>query len=238
MPPKAMWETGDRPRGHEFVSCEKCNRGTSAADSVAAMFSYLRLDGEFSEKERTKLSEVMRSVNKRVPGLGDRLWTKAEIKLTRGKGGVLTPTYLVHVDDAVANEVLGVFDAKVGMALFRQHTGSALPLHGAVSATWFGNAGISKELAEQILSFLPSWGELRAGSNSSIGKFEYKYGSHASGDLVIALASFRNSLHTFTIAAAEEALLDEVSWQANTTSVFRPGTLVDRLRAAGLRTTT
>ena len=232
MPPRLLWDSEPRPRGHEFVSCQNCNRATSAADSVAGMMAYIRSDGGITESEFKKIQNIMKSVNERVPGLGERLLDNSEKVLVQSLSGLLRPAYRVQLDDDVANEVLGVFAAKVGMSLYRQHIGKALPLEGAVMTSWFGNIGISMSEANAMLEKLPLRGELKHGMNNARGKFDYRYGAHVSGDLLMALASFRNSLHVFVIAVSKAEMLKNLPMITNTTTVFRPGTLVDRLKKA------
>lgn len=234
MPPNIMWESGERPRGHEFVCCKNCNRGTSAADSVAGMMAYVRQDGTTTEKETEKIKKIMVSVNERVPGLGDRILSKAKMVMVRSPSGLLRPAYQIHIEDKVATEVLGVFAAKLGMGLYREHMGKALPLEGCVMTTWFANSGLTMDQANAILDNLPVQGELKQGKNNAQGKFDYRYGAHASGDLLMALASFRDSLHIFVIAVSNEELLNNITWMTNTTSKFKPGSLVERLKAVGV----
>jgi hypothetical protein len=89
------------------------------------------------------------------------------------------------------------------MALYYEHTREPLPAGGAVFTMWFLNAGLSNEVADGILSILPTYSTLTQGRRrNASGQFDYRYNSD-DRSIVAALSHFHGNVHFLTLAFAE-----------------------------------
>jgi hypothetical protein len=66
-----------------------------------------------------------------------------------------------------------VFGAKLAMALYREHVGTALPLDGAVWCQFALNAGMTQGHVEARLKILPLQETLKQGSKKVDDQFVY-----------------------------------------------------------------
>lgn len=204
MPPRTMFKEKLRLSGLEFGSCRSCNGGTSAADLVASFVARLDPDGSAEDwlfreaigrtgKLRQMAPEVLREIFR----------TRNEREVWhRNAGGILERKVRVRANGPFLSAYLNVFAAKMGMALYREHAGSALPLDGVVQAHFFLNAGLAQETADTILRVLPVAATLQQSKQTASGQFAYRYNSDGKS-IVAALAQFHRGLYTFTIASGE-----------------------------------
>ena len=135
MPPVAMFRDRHRPGAMEYGACKSCNEGTRGSDAVAALiarFHPLNDSGGWQEEEIRKL---IRAVDTRAPGVREELSLPGKFRsglIQRQASGLYQRVVRLVVDGPKATAHLGVFGAKLGMALYREHVGAALPLDGAV----------------------------------------------------------------------------------------------------------
>ncbi len=59
-----------------------------------------------------------------------------------------------------------MFGAKIGMALYREYVGVALPLESEVLVTWSLNVGFRSEVEERMLNSLPGLGRIEQGKKT------------------------------------------------------------------------
>lgn len=195
MPPIGMFRKRDRASGMEFATCAACNNGTSAADLVASFMARIdpnatRGDWRFQEAlaQRTMLMEL-------APGFLTELLSPARVEAVLvNTNGVLVRQAMVKADGPLAKAYLDVFSAKLGMAMYREHTNSRLADHGGVQAWWYLNFGLATKGAEQLLSIMPVTGRLAQGRKTSDGQFNYRYNTD-NKSIVVALVSFHDNLH-------------------------------------------
>jgi hypothetical protein len=206
MPPLSLFRKRDRPSGLEFASCKACNNGTSAADTAVAFFS--RIDRFGDDVTTWKVQEAAKhlgAMGALAPGFKKELFDQEKDALLRTPAGILVPVAEIHAGP-ISQSLLHVFGAKLGMALYREHAGHALPLDGCVHVMWFLNNGLSQETADGILRILPVHNTLRQGKRrSASGQFDYRFNSDDKS-IVAALSHFHSNIHFFTIAMAEPSL--------------------------------
>lgn len=229
MPPKAMFKGKSRPSGMEFASCGYCNSGTSAAELVASFFARL---SPFDERYGGAFSEAAASMGKltrSAPGVIEELARpeKKEEVWLRGPGGILRRTIKIDADGPLLNAHLTVFAAKLGMALYREHVGEALPLNGVVLTQCFLNAGLAQSTADIYLRILPLAETLRQGTFQVKNQFAYRFNTDKRS-VVAALATFHSNFHVFVIATTMPALY-EVLKKMPHSEILRPGELVARM---------
>lgn len=222
MPPISMFHTRQRPKGMEFASCEACNNGTRAADTVAAFFARIS-----QHEDSLMIAEAMklrRSVSRLAPGVAQEFFrpenTSAEWFQTRG--GILKPMIVVRSDGPLTKRYLQIFAAKFGMALYREHVGEPLPLHGAVHVIFFLNAGLAEDTVLGMLVKLPLRNALQQGSFQVPRQFAYRYNTDKKS-IVAGLAGFHSNLHLFVMATSEPDFYEVPP--NNRTCMIRPGEL-------------
>jgi hypothetical protein len=148
----------------EFAACRECNTGTSGADIVAAFYS--RISQSDNPEMTAEASALRGKLLKFAPGVFEefRRLDKTRNVWQRSTSGLYKRMIAVHMDGLLTNAYLTVFAAKLGMALYREHVGAALPLDGGVQLQCFLNAGLAQRTAEGILRKLPGHGTLKQGS--------------------------------------------------------------------------
>jgi hypothetical protein len=234
MPPIAMFHSRQRPKGMEFASCESCNNGTRAADTAAAFFARIsQYEAPLMISESIKLR---RSLSHLAPGVAKEFFRpdKTSAQWVRTRGGVLKPMVVVQNDGPLTRRMLHVFAAKFGMALYREHVGEPLPLHGAVHVIFFTNAGLAEHTVLGMLPMLPMRNTLQQGSFQVPKQFAYRYNTDQR-TIVAALAGFHANLHVFAMATSEP---DFYKVPPNDrTCMVRPGELLGLMQSAILRPT-
>jgi hypothetical protein len=234
MPPIGMFRARSRPSGMEFAACTECNIGTSGADLVAAFFA--RISQSENPRMIAEAASLRGKLEKLAPGvLAEFLQpTSRRDAWQRTPSGVLKPMIVVNMDGPLTKSYLTVFGAKLGMALYREHTGVALPLDGAVQIMCFMNAGLAQRTGDEILKKLPIAETLRQGKFMVPEQFAYRYNTDARS-IVAALAGFNSNLHIF-MAATSQPDFYHFPIAAPHFQLVRPGQLTKILpsKAAGL----
>jgi hypothetical protein len=141
--------------------------------------------------------------------------------------GILKRYVTIQPSGPLTKAYLTVFAAKLGMALYKEHTGEPLPLTGGVHTAWFLNAGLSRQTGDAILSKMPIYGSLKQGAFFLPEQFAYRFNTDGKS-IIAALAGFHSNLHVFTLATSDQQFFDLPP--INVTADFvRPGELVNRV---------
>jgi hypothetical protein len=206
MPPLSLFKGRHRPHGLEFGTCYSCNNGTRAADTAVAFFA--RIDRFGDDPAAWKVQEALkhlRSMGTLAPGFSNELFDQERDALLRTPAGILVPVAEIHAGP-ISQSLLHVFGAKLGMALYREHAGHALPVDGGVHVMWFLNNGLAQETADAMLRILPIHSTLQQGPRKNAsGQFDYRFNSDEKS-IVAALSQFHSNVHFFTLAMAEPSL--------------------------------
>jgi hypothetical protein len=235
MPPKSMFRGSSRPSGMEFAACAACNNGTSASDLVASFIARLRSDDVPDAWEIREANDRKSMLELKAPGVIRELFHPDKSReLWRSTGtGVLTRAVEVKADGPLLRGYLTTFATKMGMALYREHVGTPLPMHGAAFTQWFLNAGLAQKTGDTLLTILPGAGTLRQGTFQVGEQFAYRFNSDQRS-IVAALVRFHQGLYVFTIATSEP---EKYSLQRSgpTTAIARPGALNGLMPPKGRR---
>lgn len=231
MPPISMFQRRQRLGGLEFASCESCNVGTKSADVIAGFISRLQPTGGASGLMFEESFRLLGTIEQIAPGFRAEFCRREKAKetLVKSSGGVLFKAVQVHADGPILRRNMTVFAAKLGMALYREHVGAALPIGGGVYTKWFLNAGLSDNEAKAMLSKMPIPGELKQGQKTSTTQFAYRYNCDGKS-IVMALAGFHSNLHIFSLATSWPEKLEFLLKDPHMDFV-ETGTLVSRLEA-------
>jgi hypothetical protein len=65
MPPIAMFDDNQRPKGLEFPACRDCNNGTRLSDTVASLLARTYPDAQTPDD----LERLLSGVRNNIPGL-------------------------------------------------------------------------------------------------------------------------------------------------------------------------
>jgi hypothetical protein len=231
MPPRAMFRSTHRPSGLEFGTCTSCNNGTSAADLVASFVARLiQGNDDPNEWHHTEARAKLRTLRLKAPDFLLELFRPDKNKeiWRPSPGGVLTKAVSVHADGPHTKAYLDVFAAKLGMALYREHVGTPLPVVGGVQSRWFLNAGLAQEAADSVMRIMPLFSTLKQGGFSRPGQFGYRYNCDLKS-IFAALAWFHSGLFVFTIAAADPDTYNLRRLPDRHSHFFQPGQLVDHM---------
>jgi hypothetical protein len=88
---------------------------------------------------------------------------------------------------------MSVFAAKLGMALFREQVGHALPEGGAVWSQFYLNAGMNRQIMESTLAIMPTFQTLRQGGKTTSGQFGYRFNCDEKS-VIAAISTFHENL--------------------------------------------
>ena len=216
----------------EFASCKRCNEGTRAADLVASFFSRLSRAGDMAIVEEAIARKP--KMKQLAPGVLDELFRpdKEEQQWIR-EHGVLKPFIALHADGPITKAYLTVFAAKLGMALYRKHVGSALPVAdgSGVYTQWFLNAGLAQTAADRMMKILPLHSTLRQGSFVVSEQFIYHYNCDQKS-IVAALASFHSNLFAVVVATSKPEVF-KISTKGETSDFVESGLLLEKMPNAG-----
>ena len=229
MPPRAMFVSKFRPSGFEYAACRECNKATSPADLVASFFARLNKSYGGDRRLIIEACALRDKVAKRAPGVLEELFRPEKRKRVwlRDSGLVASAFVQINADGPLTMAYLTVFAAKLGMALYREHVGHALPLTGGVHINWFLNAGLAQRTAEGILRILPVAGTLRQGAVQFPEQFVYRYNCDGR-TIVAALAGFHSNLFVLVIATSTPEFF-KMPFPVPHSDFVRPGELVARI---------
>ena len=133
----------------------------------------------------------------------------------------------LRTEGPLLDAYLTVFAAKMGMALYREYCGAALPLEGGVQTQYFLNAGLAQRTAEAMLSRLPGLGTLKQGKLHAGAQFAYRFNYDACS-IVAALIGFHSNFHIFIIATSTPSLF-QIPFKVPNSDFVRPGELLARV---------
>jgi hypothetical protein len=193
MPPIAMFDDNQRPKGLEFPACRDCNNGTRLSDTAASLLARAYPDA----KRPNDLERLLRGVRNNIPGLleemhvgdaGDR-----DIPSMPAGASVL------RVNGSILRKHIDVFGAKLGLALHFEAHRSPVPPAGGVQTMFFTNASALRgELPNELIQLMPAPRTLKQGKREVGDQFKYSWALTEEKRHSAFYATFRQS---FAIAA-------------------------------------
>lgn len=232
MPPLQIFKDRRRPNKFEFAACEECNHGTRGADTFASLLSRISpTDGSFLASKQGR--DLIRTAKKDARDAYTEVFSMSGHNhlWSADQGHILTKKAVIKVNGPRAKSYLDVFCAKLGMAIYRQHTGTPLPSDGGVETVWHLNSGLTKEAFETYVKILPIMGTMNQGTFYVTEQFAYRYNSNGS-DIVAALVGLNSNLHIFILATARPkfyGIPSKLVGHFRSSNFIRPGQLLMRL---------
>jgi hypothetical protein len=226
-----MFVGRQRASGLEFATCEQCNVGSRAADVVASFMAFISPREIANDPLLPELVRIKAAVNQYAPGLiPELLDSNPQRKWRWTPKGLVAPHVQIQADGPILYNHLATFSAKMAMALYRQHVGVPLPLDGAVYTTHYLNSGLSKEVLEASLGIMPLFDNLKQGTKTSSGQFDYRYNCDEKS-ILGAIVSLHSNLHILLFATSDPTTYGGLLSSARHMTTSRPGTFLDRLQA-------
>jgi len=231
MPPVSMFRDRQRPGAMEYGACKSCNEGTRGSDAVAALIARLHPHSESGGWQKGEIRNLIRTVEIRAPGVREELSRQDKFLsgwMQRPESGLYQRMVRLVVDGPNVTAHLGVFGAKLGMALFREHVGVALPLEGAVWTQFATYAGMTQVALNARVEKLPIQGTLSRGRKNVGDQFVYRYNCDAH-TAVAAVVQFHRGLWFTIFAASDQKIIELFTRQEiqrlPASSLARPGGL-------------
>jgi hypothetical protein len=157
MPPIAMFDRRQRPKGLEFPTCAECNHGTSQTDLVASLFGRVYPDSE-NDTGRSELKKLLSAVDNNVPGLIDEMLEDemGQIRARQIIPNMPPGSTLLRAKGPILTRHMRTFGAKFGLALHFEAHSSFVPQEGGVQPMYFTNVNAALgELPMEIINRLP-----------------------------------------------------------------------------------
>ena len=232
MPPVGMFRDRQRPGGMEYGACKSCNEGTRGSDAVASWFARLHPDNDAASWQEKEIRKLKSAVNAKAPGVLEELSRPEKFDYGWGTGfgsNVLRKFARVHADGPRVKAHLSIFGAKLGMALYREHIGVALPLDGAVWSECALSGGMTAQELTARVEKLPIQTTLSRGRKNVGDQFAYRY-NRDERTFVAAVVQFNRSLWFTIFASSNERIvnffLEQETSPLPASVVVRPGGLL------------
>lgn len=175
-PPIGIFDGRKRPKGLEFPCCKMCHEGTRAMDNIACAMSRLYPIAD-TEEQRSEIRKYIRALanNHREIALlfarhEDVIWWEGRL------------ANVVHFpDESELNTAMNAFAARVGIALFYEVAGFALPPEASILCRWYSNYDVASE--DFPTEFVESLGLIRTLSQGNANVFDqFKWAAARTAD--------------------------------------------------------
>ena len=232
MPPRGMFRDRQRPSAMEFGVCYSCNAGTRGSDAVAALMARLHPDNGVGTWQAKDIQGLRSAIDRYAPGVREEMSTPGKFRYelaARARSGLLQKVVRVHADGPLVKAHLSIFGAKLGMALYREHIGVALPYHGAVWTQFALSAGMSQEHLDARVERLPLFETLRQGRKHVADQFMYRFNCDER-TVIAAVAQFHRGLWFTLVASSDQKIIElfsrPESLKLPASALVRPGELL------------
>lgn len=233
MPPRSMFKDSYRPKGMEFAACQICNSGTRGADALAGMVARMSLDDSAWKVE--ELGKLTGSVAQQASAALDEIAnTKSNRTYMLYPDGYYRTVFTLDVKGQAVARHIGAFGAKLGMALFRELTGHALPPDGLVWTHWTFNGAMTPAKLEAMTSIMPAGATLSQGKVQVSEQFYYRYNSDGVKTVAVT-AGFHEALWIMAIVSADAEIVRNLrkDTRLQPAAVVQPGGLLELLSGGG-----
>jgi hypothetical protein len=186
--------------------------------------------GKKAGRQRKSASSYQRLIREEMslPGKFNHEWMR------RPGSGLLQQVIRVHLDSPLVKAHLGIFGAKLAMALYREHVGVALPLDGAVWCQFALNGGMTEESLNARVEILPLHKTLRQGDKNVGDQFAYRYNCDER-TVIAAVVQFHRGLWLTIFASSDQRIIELFNkpefLQLPASVMVRPGNLFSLLPA-------
>jgi hypothetical protein len=237
MPPKQFFPGKIRPKGMEYRCCSTCNSATKGAEAVASFISKISMDDDYFDWGSPQGERQLHALVLNAPSTIIDLFGYPKEVYMENAYYAFTRFMIVELNrDNVASH-LDVFSAKLGLALFFEHTRTALPSDGAVFSFWMSNKEAAARNAESMFNILPGYSTIKNGKNTAESTFGYRYNTNGKS-IIASMSYFNESLYIANVAFTSEfsqleILLMDKFGHFGSASILRKGELATYKRSGG-----
>lgn len=222
VPSIQMFSLRRRPKGLEFPACEECNHATRLHEQVAAMLGRVYPDGPTKAHEQ-EIERIMRSVQTNSPGVLEEMMPsprqKQHFEQLKSAGRIVGAGAL-NCSGPLVNRSIGIFGAKLGLALYYFFTSRIIPVAGGVAVRWYSNFDkMEGKIPEEFLKVLGPRQTLVQGSWDVGDQFNYASAITENKKMAVFFSTFRKSFAVVSLASDDVSVFCELK---NNQS-FRPG---------------
>ena len=207
MPPIAMFDGRQRPKGLEFPTCRECNNGTSRSDQVASLMGRVYPDAE-KQQGRDEIKRLLSGVSNNVPGLLQemQMGRAAQKFALRDIPSMPSGSGVLRANGPILSNHMRVFGAKLGFAFHFEAHESPVPPEGGVQPMYFTNVNVARaELPMDLINLLPEPRTLRQGQREVSAQFQYSWRVTEEGRHSLFYAVFRSSFAVAAVTALDRA---------------------------------
>lgn len=134
VPAKIIFPDKKRPKGLEFPACSRCNRQTSADETLLAFVSRFAGSRRLNaQRDFNRQNDIIRSISQSCPGLLERMnggWVWAKEK------GILMPAGSIDVDQPEIHFALCRVAAKLALAIYYYKVRSPASIGSLINTQW------------------------------------------------------------------------------------------------------
>lgn len=209
LPPIAMFDARQRPKGLEFPSCKECNEGTRHADQIASLLGRA-VPNSHVQPDSADFDRLLSGVRTNIPGaLEELVGNPLSEKALRARLEVGDGSGVMHVGGPIISRHMEAFAIKFALALHYQVTGQAVPDTGGVSVRWFTNyQRLQGKFPESIQEILGPPQTLKQGHNEVSSQFQYAWASATDAVATGIMATFRFAFALIAFTAANRTTLE------------------------------
>ncbi len=196
VPSRQLFTFKHRPAGLEFPACHDCNQGSKGHEQVAALFARILPDGVTDAEDR-ELKKILRAVNKNRPGLLEEMMPsprqQQEFQSLRGLTGINCGGVL-NASGPLLNESLGIFAAKMGLALHYHVTKRIVPDKGGILIRIYSNHdAFVGQIPPDIFNVIGKPDTLKMGKWEVSDQFSFAFGHTPDAQMAAYYCTFRLS---------------------------------------------
>lgn len=207
MPPIAMFDGRQRPKGLEFPACRECNNGTSHSDQVASLMGRVYPDAAH-QQGRDDIKRLLSGVGKNVPGLlrEMQMGRAAQKFALRDIPSMPAGSGVLRANGPILSKHMHAFGAKLGFAFHFEAHKSPVPTDGGVQTMYFTNVSVAKgELPIDLINLLPAPRTLRQGQREVSSQFQYSWRLTEEGRHSFFYAVFRSAFAVAAVTALDRS---------------------------------
>jgi hypothetical protein len=168
------------------------------------------------DEHRAELQALMRQFVRRFPILA------AEFKDAKpvAKNGEIVG-YAIKIASGGITSVMEAFAARMGLALYREISGTVLPASGGAAVRWFSNVdAMQGKMPGELIRIMGPDTTLKTGTKEVSEQFTYQYAATEHRSVVAVFVTFR-----FSFAFAAFMRTDATEFGEMDKHIFRPGFL-------------
>lgn len=173
-PPVTLFRDKQRPSGYVFPACARCNNGSSQQDQIVAVFA-------MSTAEAFKRGTADRYWVRRLRGVANNARLALDYVDFNGGRAVIdkrgmVDLYELDTDSRFFSEWLNPWAAKLGCALYFEHSGEVIKRDQSITVRWQTDPRQMQDAyGEAIVNGLPSYKPVKQGSRDFSDQFSYRF---------------------------------------------------------------